>query len=225
MRATSPRNWINCLFDRQMPTATFRSGRLKLSVDLYFSVCLCCRKVFVVNHELIIDSELGLKPNCGRVSQLSWLTKSTLLATSHEGIQTWQCPGDNTKPCLLLGMSIGLVTAEASPDESTLAAGSRDGVVRISARQPQKILKILKKQTRTHISCRRSFAQMQFQGVLIGLTMPCRVQCCRYCSYHRPNQSVEKSCCGGRRALDGCLTCLLVTGLFMDAHRGGHQCW
>lgn len=82
-----------------------------------------------MNHNLQVESELSLKPNCGKVSQLTWLTNSTLLATSHEGIQTWQCDGDSSKPCLLLGMSIGLVTAEACPDQSTLAAGSRDGVV------------------------------------------------------------------------------------------------
>lgn len=90
---------------------------------------LICRKIYLVNTELQVQSELTLKPNCGRVSQLSWLTNSTLLATSHEGIQTWQCDGDSSKPCLLLGMSIGLVTAEPCPDQSTLAAGSRDGVV------------------------------------------------------------------------------------------------
>ena len=91
-----------------------------------------CRRIYLVNSELQVESELSLKPNCGKVSQLSWLTNSTLLATSHEGIQTWQCDSDSSKPCLLLGMSIGLVTAEACPDQTTLAAGSRDGVVRHS---------------------------------------------------------------------------------------------
>ena len=112
----------------------FQNGPLSILMSAFpHSPSQCmkhpCRKIYLVTSELLIDNELGLKPNCGRVVQLSWLTHSTLLATSHEGIQTWQCHGDNSRPCLLLGMSIGLVSADASPDQSTLAAGSRDGVV------------------------------------------------------------------------------------------------
>lgn len=79
--------------------------------------------------DLEVRKELDLQANCGTLTELSWLSESTLLATSTNCLQSWQAGGESGQACLVLGKSIGLVTATASPDKSTLAAGSRDGVV------------------------------------------------------------------------------------------------
>lgn len=84
----------------------------------------------LVTCDLEVHTELSLQANCGILHELSWLSESTLLATSTNCLQSWQYKGDTTQPCLVLGKSIGLLAARASPDKSTLAAGSRDGVVR-----------------------------------------------------------------------------------------------
>lgn len=125
-----------------------------------------------MNSQLAIDSQLDLKTNCGRLSKLKWLSNSTLLATCQEGIQIWQCDDASTKPCLLLGMSIGLVTAEASPDQSTVAAGSRDGVVRHS----KKLYIVLSFPIFTRIPEKLS-KTMSFRNNIAAQTLSTRIIC------------------------------------------------
>ena len=86
----------------------------------------------MVDGDLQIHSEVEVQPNCGSLSELSWLSNSSLLATSSGGIQTWVHTEGQSQPSLILGRSIGLVAARPSPDGSTLAAGSRDGVVSLT---------------------------------------------------------------------------------------------
>lgn len=91
--------------------------------------CGSCRRVFIVDHNLVVQRELDLRSKGGCLSELSWLSDAALLATSSDCIQGWTYSYGNSQPCLLLGRSIGLISARPSPDHSTLAAGSRDGVV------------------------------------------------------------------------------------------------
>ena len=93
--------------------------------------CAPCRKVFVVDHDLRVQCELELQPKLGSLTELTWLSNTALLATSNGGIQGWLYTHGSGQSSLVLGRSIGIVTASPSPDHATLAAGSRDGVVRL----------------------------------------------------------------------------------------------
>ena len=76
-----------------------------------------------------MKSKLIVPSKYGPVTELSWLSKSVIVATAADGLHVWRHFDNETKPAMTLGLSIGLTIARASFQTSCLASASRDGVV------------------------------------------------------------------------------------------------